>query len=87
MALSDGRNLDMPSLLIGGEARRLRALQRKAARRRRTRSRGGPQSHREREAYARWPRYGLVRPVAARIGSIRPRPRSLRATARWWSRT
>ena len=51
MALSDGRNLDMPSLLIGGEARRLCALQRKAARRRRTRSRGGPQSHREREAY------------------------------------
>jgi putative transposase len=35
MALSDGRNLDMPRLLSGGETRRLRALQRKAARRRR----------------------------------------------------
>jgi putative transposase len=51
MALSDGRDLDMPSVLSNGEARRLRAVQRRAARRCRARSRGVPQSHREREAY------------------------------------
>ena len=51
MALSDGRDLDMPRILSSGEARRLHALERKAARRRRARRRGGPQSHRERDAY------------------------------------
>ena len=53
IALSDGRNLDMPGLLRRGEARRLRALQHKAARRRRAQGRGVPQSEREREAYRR----------------------------------
>jgi putative transposase len=56
MALSDGRNLDMPNPLSSAEARRLRALQRKAARKRRARKPGALPSHRERNAY---------RPVAA----------------------
>jgi putative transposase len=51
IALSDGRNLDMPSLLSRGEARRLRMLQRKAARRRRAQRCGFPQSNRQRETY------------------------------------
>ena len=51
MALSDGRNLDMPSLLSSGEVRRLRALERTATRRRRARGPGALPSHRERAAY------------------------------------
>jgi excinuclease ABC subunit A len=51
MALSDGRNLDMPSLLSKGEARRLQAHQRKAARRGRTQRAGALPSNREREAH------------------------------------
>jgi putative transposase len=51
MALSDGQNLDMPNLLSDGEARRLRALQRKAARKRRAQRPGALPSQREREAY------------------------------------
>lgn len=51
MALSDGRNLDMPSLLSKGEARRLQAHQRKAARRGRMQRAGALPSNREREAH------------------------------------
>jgi putative transposase len=51
MALSDGRNLDMPSLLSKGEQRRLRRLELQAARRRADRNLGGPRSKREQKAY------------------------------------
>lgn len=53
MALSNGRNLDMPKLLTSGERRRLRRLELQAARRReaRTRTPGAPVSNRERLAY------------------------------------
>ena len=87
IALSDGRNLDMPGLLRRGEARRLRALQHRAARRR---ERRGVASRSPSESARRTvgsPRCGLARPVDVRTGSTRPRPRSLRATARSWSRT
>src|SRR5215216_710683 len=53
MALSDGQNLDMPNLLSYGDERRLRALQRKAARRRRAQRPGTLPSQRERDAYRR----------------------------------
>jgi putative transposase len=51
MALSDGRNLDMPELLSRGERRRLRTLELQAARQRSGRGRGVPQSNRERATY------------------------------------
>jgi putative transposase len=51
MALSDGRNLDMPPLLSPGEQRRLRKLELQAARRRAARKPGGPRSKREHKAY------------------------------------
>jgi putative transposase len=53
MALSNGRNLDMPKLLTSGERRRLRRLELQAARRREARRRtpGAPVSNRERLAY------------------------------------
>jgi putative transposase len=52
MALSDGRNLDMPSLLRSGERRRLRKLELQAARRRAARRPGMHASNRERRTYA-----------------------------------
>jgi putative transposase len=51
MALSDGRNLDMPPLLRPGEQRRLRKLELQAARRRAARRPGVPVSNRERTTY------------------------------------
>jgi putative transposase len=51
MALSDGRNIDMPPLLRPGERRRLRKLQLQAARRRAARRPGGGISNRERRTY------------------------------------
>jgi putative transposase len=51
MALSDGRNLDMPELLSRGERRRLRKLELHAARQRSGRRRGVPASKRERATY------------------------------------
>ena len=51
MALSDGQSFAMPSLLSSGEVRRLRSLQRAAARRRRARRPGALPSYRERQAY------------------------------------
>jgi putative transposase len=51
MALSDGRNLDMPPLLRPGEQRRLRKLELQAARRRAVRRPGVPASNRERRTY------------------------------------
>jgi putative transposase len=51
MALSDGRNLDMPRLLRPGEQRRLRKLELQAARRRTVRRPGVPASNRERRTY------------------------------------
>jgi putative transposase len=51
MALSDGRNLDMPLLLRPGEQRRLRKLELQAARRRVLRRPGVPASNRERKTY------------------------------------
>jgi putative transposase len=53
MALSDGRNLDMPPLLRPGERRRLRKLELQAARRRALRPPGAPASNRERRTYDR----------------------------------
>jgi putative transposase len=53
MALSNGRNLDMPGLLTSGERRRLRKLELQAARRREARRRtpSARMSNRERLAY------------------------------------
>jgi putative transposase len=51
LALSDGRNLDMPPLLRPREQRRLRKLELQAARRRAVRRPGVPASNRERRTY------------------------------------
>jgi putative transposase len=51
MALSDGRNLDMPALLRPGEQRRLRKLQLQAARQRAAHEAGARISNRERRTY------------------------------------
>ena len=51
MALSDGRNLDMPPLLSTGEQRRLRKLELQAARRRASRKPGAAVSNREHSTY------------------------------------
>jgi putative transposase len=51
LALSDGRNLDMPALLTKGEQRRLRRLELQAARKRAIRAPGAPASERERRTY------------------------------------
>lgn len=51
MALSDGRNVDMPPLLRPREQRRLRKLQLQTARRRAARRPSGGISNRERRAY------------------------------------
>lgn len=51
MALSDGRNLNMPPLLRQGELRRLRNLELQAARRRAARKPGAATSVRERKTY------------------------------------
>jgi putative transposase len=51
LALSDGRNLDMPKLLSLGEERRLRRLERRASYRRMSRTAGKPMSGRERRSY------------------------------------
>ena len=51
MALSDGRNLDMPPLLRPGEQRRLRKLELQAARRHAARRPGVRVSNRERRTY------------------------------------
>jgi putative transposase len=51
LALSDGRNLDMPGLLTLGEERRLRKLERRASYRRMSRTAGKPMSGRERRSY------------------------------------
>jgi putative transposase len=51
LALSDGRNLDMPALLTKGEQRRLRRLELQSARRRAARTYGAPISKRERGTY------------------------------------
>jgi putative transposase len=51
MALSDGRNLDMPPLLRPGERRRLRKLELQAARQRAARRPGRGISNRERRTY------------------------------------
>lgn len=51
LALSDGRNLNMPALLTEGEQRRLRRLELQAARRRAVRAAGAPASQRERRTY------------------------------------
>jgi putative transposase len=51
MALSDGRNLDMPALLHPGEQRRLRKLELQAARQRAAREPGACVSNRERRTY------------------------------------
>jgi putative transposase len=51
LALSDGRNLDMPALLSKGEQRRLRRLELQAARKRTIRPSGAPRSERERRTY------------------------------------
>ena len=51
MALSDGRNVDMPRLLRQGEMRRLRKLELQAARRRASRKPGAAASSRERKTY------------------------------------
>src|SRR5512132_4152796 len=51
LALSDGRNLDMPRLLTRGEERRLRNLERRASYRRMSRTAGSPMSNRERRSY------------------------------------
>jgi putative transposase len=76
MALSDGQNLDMPSLLSKGEALRLRALEHKAARRHRARSSSSLPSHRERDAYRQVAALRARQTVDARIGSTRRRPGS-----------
>src|SRR4029453_4905004 len=51
LALSDGRNLDMPRLLTRGEEHRLRQLERRASRRRMARTAGKPMSGRGRKSY------------------------------------
>jgi putative transposase len=51
LALSDGRNLDMPALLTKGEQRRLRRLELQAGRQRAIRTSGTPASERERRTY------------------------------------
>jgi putative transposase len=51
LALSDGRNLDMPALLTKGEQRRLRRRELQAARKRAIRGSGAPASKRERRTY------------------------------------
>jgi putative transposase len=51
LALSDGRNLDMPALLTKGEQRRLRRLELQAARKRAIRTSRAPVSERERQTY------------------------------------
>jgi putative transposase len=51
LALSDGRNLDMPTLLTKREQRRLRRLELQAARKRAIRASGAPASERERRTY------------------------------------
>ena len=51
LAVSDGRNLDMPSLLSQGEERRLRKLQRQSGRQRTARMPGTPISARELKTY------------------------------------
>jgi putative transposase len=51
MALSDGRDLDMPPLLSRGEERRLRKLQRQSGRQRAARMQGTPMSARELKTY------------------------------------
>jgi putative transposase len=51
LALSDGRNLDMPALLTKGEQRRLRRLELQAARKRTIRTSGRSASERERRTY------------------------------------
>jgi putative transposase len=51
LALSDGRNLDMPQLLTRGEEHRLRQLERRASRRRMARTAGKPMSGRGRKSY------------------------------------
>jgi putative transposase len=51
MALSHGEMLDMPRLLRPGEERRLKALERKAARQQLTRERGKQRSKRQKRTY------------------------------------
>jgi putative transposase len=51
MALSDGRNLDMPALLRSGERRRLRKLELQAARQRAAHAPGARVSNRERRTH------------------------------------
>jgi len=85
MALSNGRNLDMPKLLTTGERRRLRKLELQASRRRitRQRHRGHRMSNRERSTYHEIAQLEPARPGGEQTGCTSRPPTWPRTTA--WS--